>query len=866
VTKAAQPGAAWLVQAFHEVQRHRHLVIYGNIDDLVRWDHGYRPFPTALGDFLAVAGFSAVVRYNLVDGLTYHDDASREFVSRYLGPPGAPQPGPPATASTATAPAASASTRPAGDREVRAAASARAMHEELLAAGRAAPTTTVDALALAHRLLTQTEAPCAVVLDSADLLVGPTSQLTNEHVAQVAHVRRLLAEAALAGPTRLRNTLILVVHELAALPGWLHRDNPHVATVVADKPRLDERATYVAEHLDRYHGGAELTGPERDRAVGALANLTDGMTIVDLAAMAATSRVARLAPGNSRALVARHRFGLREDPWEQLDLAKVRNADDLLSRRVVGQPTAVRAVTDALVNARVGLDFVADNGHAATRPKGVFFFVGPTGVGKTELAKALAELVFDDETALGRFDMSEFSQEHASERLTGAPPGYVGHEQGGALTNWMLERPFSVVLFDEIEKAHPKVWDKFLQIIDDGRLTDGQGRTAHFSHSVVIFTSNLGAQDLPAAAPEYPELAEHFRRSAQRYFTTDLGRPELLGRLGSGIVVFDLLRPSVIVDIVSKFLGQLAAQARRRGYTLEFDRVAVDRAVVEHVMSRGTALGARQIRSPLLEQWVRVPLNRWIMEHSPPAGSRILVYQTGDGPPFAVRRQAADVPAAPAAAAALLLAWGAHILTHRRDGSPARSGGAEVDFLGLDGCGRAPRRGVVGPVHVRVRDHQAGRRRAPLRQVFRRVRIAHQCRVISPHHRAVQGGADALVGLRAGDHEPADAEVIEHALQRGVVERVAVGLRDERLGLGGLQLGHDAPRFAAQGELLAGVLDPDDGHLFPPRLLDQRADVGDDPVALVRALDHAVLYIDDEERGVGPVFECGHFFLTTTDS
>src|SRR5262249_41854574 len=158
----------------------------------------------------------------------------------------------------------------------------------------------------------------------------------------------------------------------------------------------------------------------------------------------------------------------------------------------------------------------------------------------------------------------------AGERLTGAPPGYIGHEAGGVLTNWMAERPFSVVLFDEIEKAHPKIFDKFLQIIDDGRLTDGQGRTVYFSHSVVIFTSNLGAGTLhelyqgrgPSAPPPGYDLVDaHFRAAVADHLTRAIGRPELLGRLGNGIVVFDILREAVVARIAAKFLDQLAASA-----------------------------------------------------------------------------------------------------------------------------------------------------------------------------------------------------------------------------------------------------------------------------------------------------------------
>ncbi|WP_238009461.1 AAA family ATPase [Dactylosporangium sp. AC04546] len=331
------------------------------------------------------------------------------------------------------------------------------------------------------------------------------------------------------------------------------------------------------------------------------------------------------------------RSGASDSPWERLDPGKVRDAEQLLAERVVDQPVAVRAVADALINAKVGVEFVS-GAAPSPRPKAVFFFVGPTGVGKTELAKALTELVFGDEGALRRFDMSEFATEHASERLTGAPPGFVGHDAGGELTNRMLERPFSVLLFDEIEKAHPRILDKFLQILDDGRLTDGRGRTASFAQSIVIFTSNLGTASLPPHADTrpYEELQRHFLDEVEEHFSRQLGRPELLARLGGGIVVFDVMRERAVRSITAKFLNQIVASARVRGYELIIDKDAVDQAVLDHLATSGVALGARLIRDVLLERWIRMPLNRWILTHAPNPGTRISIHSTPTSPPFAV--------------------------------------------------------------------------------------------------------------------------------------------------------------------------------------------------------------------------------------
>src|SRR6185312_6940135 len=194
-------------------------------------------------------------------------------------------------------------------------------------------------------------------------------------------------------------------------------------------------------------------------------DLTDGLTAWDLEAIRRTSRAERIPVVGPKALVDYYKYGRRDDPWERLDPARIRTAREQLSRRVIGQAAAVDAVVRMLLSARVGISLAGGSAKAG-KPKGTFFFVGPTGVGKTELAKALCEFLFGDDTAFARFDMSEYAEQHAAEKLTGSPPGYVGYEEGGHLTNRVRERPFSLLLFDEIEKAHGRVMDKFLQVLE----------------------------------------------------------------------------------------------------------------------------------------------------------------------------------------------------------------------------------------------------------------------------------------------------------------------------------------------------------------------------------------------------------------
>ena len=241
-----------------------------------------------------------------------------------------------------------------------------------------------------------------------------------------------------------------------------------------------------------------------------------------------------------------------------------------LGKRVVGQLDAVQAVADAVRRARAG---VAD----PNRPMGSFLFLGPTGVGKTELAKSLAEFMFDDERAMVRIDMSEYAEKHAVARLVGAPPGYVGYDQGGQLTEAVRRRPYTVVLFDEVEKAHPDVFDILLQVLDDGRLTDGQGRTVDFRNTILILTSNLGAGGTP----------EQMMDAVKKAF-----KPEFINRLDD-VVIFDPLSKDQLTSIVDIQIRDLAERLASRRLTLK-----VSDDAKEWLADRGydPAYGARPLR------------------------------------------------------------------------------------------------------------------------------------------------------------------------------------------------------------------------------------------------------------------------------
>lgn len=419
------------------------------------------------------------------------------------------------------------------------------------------------------------------------------------------------------------NPVIWIVDKEGDLPDWFLFGNPkmrHIPVPTPDHPVRRLVAGNLAVMLK-----ADLADDQVAGCVNTFVETTEGLLVSDLVGIAQLCRSEGLKLAEIGEGVRRYKLGVTEDPWKKVNREKLVQAELLIRRRVKGQVHAVTHMLDLVKRAVSGIGAKEGGGG---RPRGVAFLAGPTGVGKTELAKTITELLFGDESACIRFDMSEFSAEHSDQRLIGAPPGYVGYDVGGELTNAVRQKPFSVVLFDEIEKAHPRILDKFLQVLDDGVLTSGRGERVYFSEAFLVFTSNLGIYRLDASGERVPnvlpgEVYETVRTKVkdeiERHFKLTLGRPEILNRLGENIMVFDFIREEVAVEIFASMLDGFTGKVKQsQGVRVELSAEAL--LALQQLCVADLSNGGRGIRNQLEVHFVN-PLARLLFDRNVPAGT-----------------------------------------------------------------------------------------------------------------------------------------------------------------------------------------------------------------------------------------------------
>jgi ATP-dependent Clp protease ATP-binding subunit ClpB len=385
-------------------------------------------------------------------------------------------------------------------------------------------------------------------IDSSPVEIDQLKRQVDRMKLEELALKKEKDEASKERLAKLREELVQHERELADLEARWERERMGLNRVGELKKKLDEAVT------------------ERDRALReadyAKASKLEYETIKQLERDLAEAERAENAPDEPRmvneqvteediAAVIAAWTGIPVGRLMQGETEKLLHLESELGRRLIGQKRAVHAVADAVRRSRAGIS-------DPNRPTGSFLFLGPTGVGKTELAKALAEFLFDDEHAMVRIDMSEYGEKHTVSRLVGAPPGYVGYEQGGQLTEAVRRRPYSVILLDEVEKAHPEVFDILLQVLDDGRLTDGQGRTVDFRNTILILTSNLGSPILIDPTLTWNEKEEQVQALVRQAF-----KPEFVNRLDD-IVVFSALTEEELGEIVSLYIDRLQDRLHAR--------------------------------------------------------------------------------------------------------------------------------------------------------------------------------------------------------------------------------------------------------------------------------------------------------------
>ena len=436
-------------------------------------------------------------------------------------------------------------------------------------------------------------------IDSSPVEIDQLQRTVDRMRMEELHLAKETDAASVARLERLRKDLADKTDELAALNARWEAEKSGLNRVGELKVRLDDLRTQ-ADRLQReaqYEDAARLLYGEIPALEKELASAqeTEAAHRAGAGVAGSPERAAGAGAGGTayKDVMVKDRVGADDiaeviSAWTgipagrllQGETEKLLHMEQLIGARLIGQADAVRAVSDAVRRSRAGLS-------DPDRPTGSFLFLGPTGVGKTELAKSLADFLFDDERAMVRIDMSEYSERHAVARLIGAPPGYVGYEEGGQLTEAVRRRPYSVVLLDEVEKAHPETFDILLQVLDDGRLTDGQGRTVDFRNVILVMTSNIGSQFLVD-----PMLTDEAKREAVMGMVRASFKPEFLNRLDE-VVIFDPLSTEELARIVELQVRALSARLADRRITLEVTEAAKEWLAVT---GYDPAYGARPLR------------------------------------------------------------------------------------------------------------------------------------------------------------------------------------------------------------------------------------------------------------------------------
>jgi hypothetical protein len=460
------------------------------------------------------------------------------------------------------------------------------------------------------------------------LVIQYAARLASANLTPQPDARKLLARAEVLGHNASSthgtgmmpfNTIFWVCSRQEELHSSFVVDSPALRVIRVPFPTREVRTRAARSLFSAQIQNDSNSAIERASRANALAEVTHGMTVRDLRACLRLANDRGLAADSYADSARLLQIGTHDDHWSATALrGKIEKAEEYLNARVLGQERAVNKAVDILIRSAAGLNG-AHMSSSPNRPRGVLFLAGPTGVGKTELAKGIASLILGEGADPVRFDMSEFRADEARQRLIGAPPGYVGYDVGGELTNAVRANPVCVLLFDEIEKAHPRIFDLFLQILEDGRLTDGRGATVYFTECFLVFTSNLGTVErtvdrrtIPAEITRNTEPGDvepALRKAFDDFFNIELGRPEIRNRFGDSFVALDYIDPKIAPKILGKALDAVASRVMKvHGLHIIFDDILpdVEAKVIQNLPDGGRGIGT------VVESLVVNPLAREI--------------------------------------------------------------------------------------------------------------------------------------------------------------------------------------------------------------------------------------------------------------
>lgn len=490
--------------------------------------------------------------------------------------------------------------------------------------------------AMTNRLEAAGAKPIVCAVNLANRLTSNPTDLTAEENAVFMNLL-IAVRDAIRPDGRNMNTVVTISDRTASLPPWFYQGNPSQRSIAIPAPDRAVRASFV-----EYAFGAtkhEISEKARTKFI----DTTDSMKLLELDEIRRLFLSDHLRQGEEDpsellvGLVEMYKYGIRENRWAEVAEKLREDPLEVLKRRVKGQDRALERIVTVLKRSVMGLSGMQHS--SAGKPKGVLFLAGPTGTGKTEVVKAVTELLFGDERSYKRFDMSEYSAENADQKLFGAPPGYVGYDQGGQLTNAVRENPFTVLLFDEIEKAHPSIMDKFLQILEDGRMTDGQGNTVYFGETLIFFTSNAGVseevRDISGRVVErrtviqpgepYEEMERKVIDALSVHF-----KPEVMGRIGDNVVVFNYISQEA-----SQLIACSQIERINRGIKAKFDiaiQLTDDAFELLFIKARRPEVvdkGGRGIGN-LVESEYLNPLSSYLFDQALSAGDAVAVRAQAD--------------------------------------------------------------------------------------------------------------------------------------------------------------------------------------------------------------------------------------------